>query len=297
MKYFLISLLALTASLLFTGCGVTKSKYLALETEYNGLKTDYNGLKSDYQQSQLQLTECRTRSSSLNDQLADAKKNNESLRSDLAEMQKSLNKSLNQSSQGNMNIAKLVDEINSSNRFIQHLVQAKNQSDSLNLVMVNNLTRSLTREEMQGMNIQVLKGVVYISLDDRMLYRSGSYEISDKAGEILAKIAKIIMDYKDYDVLVEGNTDTDPISRPNIRNNWDLSALRGSSVVQALQKTYGVNPQRLTAAGRGEYNPVGSNDTPEGKTLNRRTQIIITPNLDQFMDLIDQAPKDSPVSN
>jgi len=215
------------------------------------------------------------------------------LRSDLAEMQKSLNSSIAQSSQGNVNIAKLVDEINSSNRFIQHLVQAKNQSDSLNMVMINNLTRSLTREEMQGLDIKVLKGVVYISLDDRMLYRSGDYEISDQAGEILAKIAKIILDYKDYDVLVEGNTDTDPITRSNIRNNWDLSVLRGSSVVQALQNTYGVNPQRLTAAGRGEYNPIASNDTPDGKTRNRRTQIIITPQLDQFMDLIDQAPKDS----
>ena len=285
MKYFLRSLLILTASVMFTSC-VTQKKFAALETEYNGLK-------KDYQQNQLQLTECNTRASSLDERLAEAQKNNENLRSNLAEMQKSLNRSLAQSSQGNMSISKLVDEINSSNRFIQHLVQTKNQSDSLNMVMINNLTRSLTREEMQGMDIQVLKGVVYISLDDRMLYRSGDYEISDKAGDILAKIAKIILDYKDYDVLIEGNTDTDPISRPNIRNNWDLSALRGSSVVQALQNAYGVNPQRLTAAGRGEYNPIASNDTADGKTRNRRTQIIITPQLDQFMDLIDQAPKDT----
>ena len=99
------------------------------------------------------------------------------------------------------------------------------------------------------------------------------------------------MDYKEYEVLIEGNTDTDHISRPNIRNNWDLSTLRASSVVQALQNTYGVDPKRLTAAGRGEYNPVASNDTPEGKMRNRRTQIIITPKLDQFMELIDQAPE------
>ena len=285
MKYFLKSLLVLTASIMFTSC-VTQKKFDVLQAQYNGLK-------QDYQDSQLQLTECRTRTASLDDRLTEARKNNDDLRSDLSEMQKSLNRSIAQGSQGNVNIAKLVDEINSSNRFIQHLVQAKNQSDSLNLVMINNLTRSLTREEMQGLDIQVLKGVVYISLDDRMLYRSGSYEISDQAGAILAKIAKIIKDYKDYDVLVEGNTDTDPITRPNIRNNWDLSALRGSSVVQALQNTYGVDPKRLTAAGRGEYNPIASNDTADGKTRNRRTQIIITPKLDQFMDLIGQAPKDS----
>ena len=170
-------------------------------------------------------------------------------------------------------------------------MEAKDKSDSLNMVLTNNLTRSLSREEMKDVDIQVLKGVVYISLADNMLYKSGSYEISERAGETLSKIAKIIMDYKEYEVLIEGNTDTDPISRPNIRNNWDLSTLRASSVVQALQNTYGVDPKRLTAAGRGEYNPVASNDTPEGKMRNRRTQIIITPKLDQFMELIDQAPE------
>lgn len=190
-----------------------------------------------------------------------------------------------------MNISKLVDEINASNKFIKQLVEAKDKSDSLNMVLTNNLTRSLSREEMKDVDIQVLKGVVYISLADNMLYKSGSYEISERAGETLSKIAKIIMDYKEYEVLIEGNTDTDPISRPNIRNNWDLSTLRASSVVQALQNTYGVDPKRLTAAGRGEYNPVASNDTPEGKMRNRRTQIIITPKLDQFMELIDQAPE------
>ncbi|MDR2920814.1 MAG: OmpA family protein [Tannerella sp.] len=278
MKHFLKPLLLLTVCIIFTGCAAKK---------------ELKSLKAEYQGCQLQLTESRARVSSLEDRLAEAQKNNDELRTSLTEMQNLLNKSLAQSSQGNVNIAKLVDEINSSNRFIQHLVETKNKSDSLNIVMINNLTRSLTREEMQDMDIQVLKGVVYISLDDKMLYRSGSYEISEKAGQILSKISKIILDYKDYDVLVEGNTDTDPISRPNIRNNWDLSALRGSSVVQALQEDYGIDPKRLTAAGRGEYNPVASNDTPDGKTRNRRTQIIITPKLDQFMDLIEQAPQSS----
>ena len=159
------------------------------------------------------------------------------------------------------------------------------------MVLTNNLTRSLTREEMQDVDVQVLKGVVYISLSDNMLYKSGSYEISDKANETLSKIAKIITDYKDFEVLIEGNTDNVPISKPNIRNNWDLSALRASSVVQALQNQFGVDPKRLTAGGRGEYNPVASNDTDAGKVQNRRTQIIITPKLDQFMELINKAPE------
>lgn len=218
--------------------------------------------------------------------MAEAQRNNNQLRA-------TLNQALAQNAQGNTNISKLVDEINASNRFIKHLVEEKNRSDSLNLVMVSNLTRSLSREESQDLDIQVLKGVVYISLDDKMLYRSGSYEISDTAGQILSKIAKIIQDYRDYEVLVEGNTDTNPISRNNIRNNWDLSVLRGSSVVQALQNTYGVDPKRMTAAGRGEYNPIASNSTADGKEQNRRTQIILTPRLDQFMELIEQAPQNS----
>lgn len=123
-----------------------------------------------------------------------------------------------------------------------------------------------------------------------MLFQTGSYEISPRAMSILSKIAKIIKDYNSYDVLVEGNTDNVPISRTNIRNNWDLSALRASSVVQVLQNQFGVNPSRLTAGGRGEYNPVADNDTDAGRQRNRRTEIIITPNLDQFMELIDKAP-------
>ena len=125
-----------------------------------------------------------------------------------------------------------------------------------------------------------------------MLFKTGSYQISPAAMEILSKIAKIIKDYNGYSVLVEGNTDNVPISRENIRNNWDLSALRASSVVQVLQNDFGVDPSRLTAGGRGEYNPVASNDSASGRQLNRRTQIIITPSLDQFMDLIDKAPAD-----
>ena len=158
------------------------------------------------------------------------------------------------------------------------------------MVLQNNLLRSLSNDEKREVDVQVLKGVVYISLADNMLYKSGSYEINERASVTLSKIAKIIMDYKDYDVLIEGNTDDVPITRQNIRNNWDLSCLRASSVVQALQNDYGVDPKRLTAGGRGEYNPLTTNSTELGRQRNRRTQIIITPKLDQFMDLIDHAP-------
>ncbi|SEF63082.1 chemotaxis protein MotB [Xylanibacter ruminicola] len=207
-------------------------------------------------------------------------------------LQQSLDKSLTNASQNNISIEKLVDQINESNQYIRHLVEVKSKSDSLNMVLTNNLTRSLSNEELKEVDVQVLKGVVYISLADNMLYKSGSYEINSRAAQTLSKIAKIIKDYKDYDVLVEGNTDNVPIKKTNIRNNWDLSTLRASSVVQALQNDYGVDPKRLTAGGRGEYNPIASNDTELGKQRNRRTQIIITPKLDEFMDLIGQAPEE-----
>lgn len=258
--------------------------------EFQQLKGDYTNLQGLYNQSQVDLATSRTHAKSLEDRLADAQRENEGLKRQLAALQGSLDKSLVQNNQGSINISKLVDEINASNKYIKQLVEAKTKSDSLNLVLTNNLTRSLSRDELQEVDVKVLKGVVYVSLADNMLYRSGSYEVNDRAKTTLSKIAKILGDYKDFEVLVEGNTDDVPISRPNIRNNWDLSALRASSVVQVLQNDYGIAPNRLTAAGRGQYNPVAQNNSELGRQRNRRTQIIITPKLDQFLDLIDKAP-------
>ncbi len=255
----------------------------ASKKDLQNCQTENQQLTAKYQETKEELAANKTLVASLRDQLAQQKK-------DYAALQRSLDKSLNNASSNNVNISKLVDQINESNQYIRHLVEVKSKSDSLNMVLTNNLTRSLSKEELKEVDVQVLKGVVYISLADNMLYKSGSYEVNDRAQETLSKIAKIIMDYKDYDVLIEGNTDNVPISRENIRNNWDLSCLRASSVVQYLQNHYGVDPKRLTAGGRGEYNPLATNDTEMGKQRNRRTQIIITPKLDQFMDLIDKAP-------
>jgi len=268
-----------------SGC-VSQKKYRELQTQYSKLQSSNADLTNRNLSCQNDLTASRTRVQSLEEQIATEKSN-------VSALQNALDKCLTSSNQGNVNIAKLVDEINASNKYIQQLIAAKNRSDSLNLILTNNLTRSLSREELKDVNVQVLKGVVYISLSDNMLYKSGSYEISDQANSVLAKIAKIIKDYNDYDVLVEGNTDDVPISRPNIRNNWDLSALRASSVVQALQNNHGVDPKRMTAGGRGEYNTVAGNDTEAGKARNRRTEIIVTPKLDQFMELIEKKPEDA----
>ena len=265
-------------SLMMTSC-VAKKELVACQEENKALQANYIEVKE-------QLAASNARATSLEQQMKQQARST-------AALQRSLDKSLNNANQNNVSIDKLVDQINESNKYIRHLVDVKSKSDSLNMVLTNNLTRSLSKEELKEVDVQVLKGVVYVSLNDNMLYKSGSYEISDRAGETLAKIAKIITDYKDYSVLIEGNTDNAPISRENIRNNWDLSCLRASSVVQALQTKYGVDPKRLTAGGRGEYNPLTSNATDAGKSRNRRTQIIITPKLDEFMELLGQAPEEN----
>ena len=267
---------ALATAILFSGCASKK--------DLLNCQTENKDLQQKYQDTREQLATATANANNYLEQLNALRKTNEAL-------QQSLNQSLDNAGKNNVNIEKLVDQINESNQYIRHLVEVKSKSDSLNMVLTNNLTCSLSREELKEVDVQVLKGVVYISLADNMLYKSGSYEISDRAAETLSKIAKIITDYKDYDVLIEGNTDDVPISRENIRNNWDLSCLRASSVVQCLQNQYGVDPKRLTAGGRGEYNPLTNNNTEAGKQRNRRTQIIITPKLDQFMDLIDKAPE------
>ena len=277
MRKNLLIMTLVAGCLLTTGCASKK--------DLVNCQNENKQLTSDYQSTKEQLAASNARVASLEEQLWQAK-------NDYAKLQNSLDKSLSNANQNNISIEKLVDQINESNQYIRHLVEVKSKSDSLNMVLTNNLTRSLSKEELKEVDVQVLKGVVYISLADNMLYKSGSYEINERASETLSKIAKIIMDYKDYEVLIEGNTDDVPISRENILNNWDLSCLRASSVVQELQNKYGVDPKRLTAGGRGEYNPVASNATATGKQRNRRTQIIITPKLDQFMELIDQAPED-----
>ena len=281
--------IAMFAGLLaFSSCA-SKKDLVNCQNENRELTGNYQTAKED-------LAASKARVAALEEQLNASKELLKQQKKDYAALQASLDKSLTNAGDNNVNISKLVDQINESNQYIRHLVEVKSKSDSLNMVLTNNLTRSLSKEEMKEVDVQVLKGVVYISLADNMLYKSGSYEINDRAAETLSKIAKIITDYKDYEVLIEGNTDNVPVNSSaatmkNIRNNWDLSCLRASSVVQALQNKYGVDPKRLTAGGRGEYNPVTTNSTEVGKQRNRRTQIIITPKLDQFMDLIDKAPE------
>lgn len=236
-----------------TSC-VPNKKYAELQTKYDELQTTYGSTRED-------LINCNANTRNLESQLQAAKQGNLELKKGMQDLKNTLDKSMDANAQGSVNIAKLVDEINASNQYIKQLVEAKSKSDSLNIALTNRLTRSLTTDEMKEVDVKVLKGVVYISLADNMLFKSGSYEVNSRAMETLSKIAKILKDYKDFDVLVEGNTDNVPISKTNIRNNWDLSALRASSIVQVLQNNFGIDPKRMSAAGRGEFNPISDNDS------------------------------------
>ncbi|MEM9929876.1 MAG: OmpA family protein [Bacteroidota bacterium] len=194
-------------------------------------------------------------------------------------------------SQGaNENINNTLKQLATKDKYIQLIQTAKSKADSINLALAFNLKQVLKDGiEDQDVDIKVDKTVVYINLSDKMLYKSGSYEITDRAGEVLQKIATIAKSRPSLDLMVEGYTDNVSISTNCIKDNWDLSVLRSTSVVKALQNQYGIDPNRLIASGRGEYNTLASNDTAEGRSTNRRTRIILLPKLNQFYDLLDPA--------
>lgn len=275
MKINIIASLFLSLSML-TSC-VSKKKYAEMTANYDKCTEDLK--KTDLQNGQLAV-----RVDGLERELNNANKQMDVL-------QKSLDACLQNANQGSTNITKLLEEIDKSNVYIKKLVESKFKNDSLNLYISNSLKRSLDNLNDEDVDIEVQKGVVFISLSDKMLYKSGSYEILPTAETVLAKVAKIVNDYNDYDVLVEGHTDNDPYKGTGvIKDNWDLSALRATAVVRMLQDKFNVAPSRMTAGGRSEFVPVASNNTVDGKSKNRRTVIIVLPKLDQFLKLMNDAP-------
>jgi len=193
---------------------------------------------------------------------------------------------LSQSARDNIN--ETLAQLEEKNLYIDKLLAAKTKADSINLALAFNLQGALDNGlNDESIDVKVDKTVVFINLSDKMLYRSGSANLSSKSNEVLAKIAKIIESRPDLDIMVEGYTDNVPMKNACMKDNWDLSVKRATSVVRALQTKYGVNPDRLIAAGRGQYNTIATNDTKEGRATNRRTRIIIMPKLSQFYDSLD----------
>jgi len=279
----------LIASIVITGTSCKTGKKLkAAEAQYKTLSDQYVALER-------KLIDCETAVSDadkrkkvydkeiedLNRQITFLKENNTAVLGQLKDL------SVITNSQAE-SIKKSLDNIGAKDSYIQTIQQATARKDSLNLSLVMNLKGVLGNLNDKDVEIKVDKGIVMISLSDKMLYKSGSYEISESAGTVLAKVAQVLNSQPDLDILIEGHTDNVPISKPGIKDNWDLSALRATSVARALQTRYGIDPKRITAGGKSEFSPLTTNDTAENRSINRRTRIIIMPQLDQFFKLLER---------
>ncbi|MGV8915219.1 MAG: OmpA family protein [Kaistella sp.] len=266
----------LGAAVMLTSC-VSQKKFDALNENYSQCITNVG-------ERQREIQDLKGVNSGLTSENALLNRQNEALKS-------SLDACLSNTGKGSANIDKLIGEINSSNKYIKQLISTNSKNDSLNLALSNKLKRSLDNIADNDVQVKVLKGVVMISLSDNMLYKTGDYNVLPAAQDVLGKVAQVINDYDTYSVLIEGNTDNVPLNSNNLpKDNWDLSALRATSMAKILQTKFGVNPSRMTAGGRSEYNPKTTNASVSGRSENRRTEIIIMPKLDEFMKLMDIAP-------
>ena len=283
----------LVIAVTLTSC-VTKKKFQATQLEKNNIEQSLRQTTSDLAECEKKFGQKLNDYDALSNELNNAKSKIDELNREV-DYQKSANgKLLDQmsalsviSKEGAESIKKSLETIDKQRGEISMLNSQIRTKDSLNIVLVSNLKRSLTDVNDTDVNVKVDKGVVLISLSDNMLYKTGSYEISSKAGTVLEKIAKVINDYKTFDVLIEGNTDNVPIATKCLTDNWDLSVMRATSIARVLQKNYGVDPSRIIAGGRSEFNPKVSNDTKANKSANRRTEIIIMPKLDEFFKLLE----------
>ena len=188
-------------------------------------------------------------------------------------------------------IKKSMENLGVKDNMIYSLQSSLAQRDSLNMALVLNLKGAIGNLDDKDINIKVEKGVVYIDISDKMLFNSGSYNITEKASQILGKVAKVLNNQKGIEFMVEGHTDNVPFKRGDLLDNWDLSVKRATAVVRVLQLKYGLNPSMMTAAGRSEYQPLDSNDSANGRAANRRTRIVILPQLDQFFKLLERPKK------
>jgi len=266
-----LSLVALT----LTGCG-SKKKIAELEAKNKEIQDLLNTAT-------VKLNTCMTEKDYLTSQVNDLKKDKQDLittRDNITTL----------STSGAASLEKTLESLKEKDLKITRLQDALTRKDSVTIALVTSIKRSVGVND-PDIEVNVEKGVVYISIADKLLFKSGSYEVSDRAKEILGKVAKIVQDKPDFECMVEGHTDNVPIKNPVLQDNWDLSVKRATSIVRILQKDYGIAPSRLVASGRSEYIPLDSNTTAEGRAKNRRTRILILPKIDQFYDMIEKEMK------
>lgn len=280
-----IAMAGLLPVLLFS-C-VSSKKFKALQSKYDSLNRSYGALQGD-------LKNCNDRTASLTRDKDDCNAKVDALNKQIAFLKENNTQALKQledlsviSGAQAQSIRKSLDNLGAKDAYIQSLQQAMAHKDSLNRALVNNLKGAIGDLNDQDINIKVDKGVVYVDISDKLLFASGKYDVTPAAKEVLGKVAKVLKNQPDIEFMVEGHTDTKPYRKGVLLDNWDLSMKRATAVVRILQNQYGLEPAHIAAAGRGEYQPVATNDTEEGRALNRRTRIIILPQLDQFFKLLE----------
>ena len=290
LKVYLI--VAITSTALFS-CVSTK-KLDVEKAKYTELSGNYLAMQAKYRDLQDELKKCQNQVEKGNSSVVDLNDRKASLEAQIDYLKQNNNTVLNQlkdlsvvtGSQAE-SIRKSLDNIGAKDLYIRDLQGSITRKDSLNMALVLNLKGAIGNLDDKDINIKVDKGVVYVDISDKLLFKSASYDVTDRAKEVLGKVAKVLNAQPEIEFLVEGHTDSLPMKNATIQDNWDLSVKRATTIVRILQDTYGLEPQRMTAAGRSQYSPIASNATPEGRAANRRTRIVILPQLDQFFKLLE----------
>jgi chemotaxis protein MotB len=291
-----LSLILLTVFVL--GSCVSTKKFQEAETQVAQVKTAHTETQMVLNDTEGQLKVCETKVAELKVQIAALKEQIAGMKDQTTFLKENNSQALKQlenlsviSSSQAESIKKSMENMGVKDNMIFSLQSSLAQRDSLNMALVMNLKGAIGNLEDKDINIKVDKGVVYIDISDKLLFKSGSYNITDKASDVLGKVALVLKNQKDIEFMVEGHTDSIPFYKGDLVDNWDLSVKRATAVIRVLQNKYGLNPAMMTAAGRSSYKPLVSNDTPEGKAANRRTRIVILPQLDQFFKLLERPKK------
>lgn len=292
MKNRLFLIMALVSAFIFTSC-VSSKKFKKAQSEYALLQTRYQTLEGS-------LADCNNQTATLQREKGDLQSKVNDLTRELEFVKQNYTQALSQlenlsviTKQQAESIKQSLQNMGAKDAYIQNLQQQIAYKDSLNMVLVMNLKGAIGNMDDQDINIKVDKGVVYIDISDKLLFKSGKYEITSQAKVVLGKVALVLKNQPDIEFMVEGHTDN-VVYKGNgvLVDNWDLSVKRATSVVRLLQQEYGMDPMKMAAAGRGEYHPVADNGTKEGKAQNRRTRIVILPKLDQFFKLLEPQKAD-----
>jgi len=284
-KFFLM--MGLVALMLGSSC-VSQKKFKTQVSSFEALNAQYTKKQSDLNACETAKANYLKQIEDLNKQLADLSKEQSYLKTNNSVVLNQLEALSVISSTQAESIKKSMDNLGMKDAYIQGLQTSLAQKDSLNLALVMNLKGAVGSMDDKDINIKVDKGVVFIDISDKLLFKSGSYEVTDKANEVLGKVAKVLKNQPNMDFMVEGHTDNVPFKKGDLIDNWDLSVKRSTTIVRLLQTKYGLNPASIIAAGRSEYQPVTSNSSADGKAANRRTRIVILPQLDQFFKLLEK---------